>query len=225
MGTFDALFKYIIDETLKSFEGMDGRAWEYAQLQPWPGSEGGNILRGGGNTVLEMGGSLRHGAHYLCATTDENADVADRVMLYGPDLSELRGEAPYGRISIVKLCGDGMDDRQIFNAMLDLDVSKHRVDPDGFAVGYQEAARYETVKVDADALRKGLSLANIGACYIERYKMDKRVLAVTEIFVTEPAYDFAAAEERGRRVQKAMVTMRAHSMMPRIVRQQLQDQE
>ena len=64
-------------------------------------------------------------------------------------------------------------------------------------------------------MQKGISLANIGACYARHYKRDPHVEAVTEIFVTDPAYDFSRAEAMGGKVQKAMITMRAHSTVPR----------
>lgn len=214
MGIFDGQFDDIMQKTRDSFAGMEPRAWAAAEAEPWPDAAGANIM-GGFDAALEMGGSLLRGASFLCATTNPDADIDDRVVLYGPDLGELGARSPYGRITLMKLRGEGLGERDMFNAMLDLDISKHRVDPAGFAISYPEASRYEAVKVSRGALRDGVSFANIGASYIRRYKLDSRVLAVTEIFVTDPAYDYEAAEELGRRVQKTMVAMRAHSIMPR----------
>lgn len=214
MENFDDLFNDIIAKTRASFDGLTARRWEYGAVHPWPAADGADLL-GGVDSALELGGSLRRGVNYLCATADESQEIKDEILLYGPDLGEIRGEAPYGRITIVKLHGGGLDERQTFNAMLDTDVLKHRVAPQGFAVDYAEAGRFEIVRVSREAMKQGVSLANIGASYIERYGTAPHVAAVTEIFITDPAYDFAAAEALGARMQKTMMALRAHSTLPR----------
>ena len=216
MGKFDVLFNDIITQTRASLPSNGGEHREYSSLTAWPQAE---LCLGGGDAALELGGSLHGNASFLCATTDENAEITDWVELYGKDLGDMRDSSPYARITLVKLCGDGMGEREVFNAMLDLDISRHKVDPEGFAINYEQAARYEAAKVSRAALDRGISLFSIGACYIEHYKKDPRVRAVTEIFVTDPDFDYAAAEALGRRVQKAMVTMRAYGIAPRAVPQ------
>lgn len=214
MENFDVLFNDIIAKTRATFDGLTPRRWEYDAVHPWPAAVEANLL-GGSDNALALGGSLRRGVNYLCATADGRQEIRDEILLYGPDLREIQGEAPYGRITIIKLHGDTLDERQTFNAILDTDVLKHRVAPQGFAVDYAEGARFEIVRVSREALKQGISLANIGASYIERYRTAPHVAAVTEIFITDPAYDFAAAEALGARTQKTMIALRAHSTLPR----------
>lgn len=214
MNSFDVLFNNIIAQTRAAFDGMEARVWAYDAVRPWPAAEGA-LSFGAAAPALEIGGSVRRGVNYLCATGDETAAVGDEILLYGPDLGELRGEAPYGRITLVKLAGSELEERQLFNAMMDTDVMKHRVSPEGFTVAYAEGGRYEIAKISRAALDRGVSFANIGASYIQRYKSAPHVVAVTQIFVTDPAFDYAAAEALGARVQKAMMALRAHSSLPR----------
>ena len=218
MEKFDPLFNGLIEETNKLLTGMERREWTGGELRPWPQAEGPNLISRE-DVALEIGGSLAGGANYTVATADKSCgDMTDRVLLYGPDMGSLRGGAPLGRISILHIDDEGLEGRQVFNLMQDADLVKHHVQPAGYTVDFNQADKYEIAHISKKALAGGISFARVGASYIARFRENPRVQGVTEIFITDPAFDFSAALRLADKVKTTMVAMRVNSMHPATLR-------
>jgi hypothetical protein len=213
MKMYDQQFNDIVTKALDSFGDRTPRVWEYSPELQWPASDGPNMTDKSG-AALEIGGALRGGANFVCATADPEYELKDQILLYGPDLSEIRGDTPLGRITVLKLDDEGLEERELFNIMVDMDMVKHHVQPDGYTVDFIQAARYEIAHISEKALRDGISFARVGACYIAGFKKNPRIKAVTEIFITDPTYDFGSSELVAKKMKSMLFAMRAHCTVP-----------
>lgn len=210
MEQYDRLFAKIIEKTDALFEGMTPTVWKYDESA---------VLKNSNEVILNkqgirIGGKLVGGVNYTIPTCDKSLGIEDQIVLYGPDLNEVKDTAPYGRITYLLLNDEGLEEIQLFNTILDLHNSKHHVKPEGMFVDNAEAGKFEEMFL-SDALRnKGISFLELGSSYIAEQKKNPRVLGVRQVFITDPAFDFDEANRIRRANQTYLIAMRAHSVMP-----------
>lgn len=137
--------------------------------------------------AFELGeGSLPSVAYTL--TTDNAALISgDRILLFGRDLSELKENTPYARITIL-LTGDiGEHGDQGAHAIIKtLELKKYDVSPRGFMMRASALSCREQVRVSKAAIKNGLSFEHVGNLFISKYKENVHVKAAAVIFVTLP---------------------------------------
>lgn len=211
MKDFDVIFDNLINDVNKMLEGYTPTVWKYDSSKVWPTCEGLYDMSNSAS-VIKLGGSLAGGVNFAVPTTDQNFNIENEIRLYGPDLKDIKNGAPLGRISLMVYDDEGMDDRKVFNSLVDIGCMKHRVRPEGYKVDYEQALKYEVARVNPDAIRKGISFERIGNSYIKNYFNDPRVKKVTEIFITDSNFDFDAAQKLSGKVRTMTVAVRAHAV-------------
>lgn len=92
------LYNELIRETEGLLEGRAIQSWDYESGAVWPDA-GVSELVLGRDAAFELGGSGKPALHYTCVTTSPSLVERDQVLLWGPDLRELRTDAPYARIA------------------------------------------------------------------------------------------------------------------------------
>lgn len=191
---------------LPAILGVDGRSLPPAP-DLWPDSKD-MILRA--DMAYELGGSGEPtpalGATAL--TDDESLVPGDEILLYGPDLPEIRGDMPYARFAIVRVAKDALGEgNALYGAVKRIEFVRYHVNPLGFMPRISHLAGRESARVSRDALKKGLDFAAVGNKMLSQFHQNPHIEAVRLIFVTDPRADYPglkAAAAEARRVTEAI---------------------
>ena len=113
----------------------------------------------------------------------------DGVIVYGPDLNEITGEAKFCRISVIEI-DDVEDEQTAYNLIRKIEYAKYHYFPEGFMIRTASASHKEIARVSKSALGRGLSFAGIGNILINKYKENSAVKAVKVIYITDKSVDY-----------------------------------
>ena len=126
----------------------------------------------------------------------------DEILVFGPDLGELKGDCAYARVALLRVgdieSDDEEDTEQAFRAIQDMDFVKYRVFPKGYMIRTSSESSREQVRISKEALQKGVSFQRIGNDFIQQYKKNPSILAVKMLFITAPDADYAALAKEAK---------------------------
>lgn len=152
-------------------------------------------MAGRGRTAayLSAGYGLRTGGGGLPAVSalayTSQPAASDRLLLWGPDLPELKADSPYARLTILHIDDrDWQDDQQAYRLLRRMEYTRYHVYPQGFMMRISTSAGREPVRVSRRALQEGLDFARVGQLFLHAYHEHPQVQAATVLFVT--ALDF-----------------------------------
>lgn len=195
------LYNELIRETEGLLEGKPLQSWDYDSSAAWLDA-GASELVLGRDAAFELGGSGKPALHYTCVTTSSDLVDRDQVLLWGPDLRELRTDAPYARIALLRVGdieSDDGDDTVAYNAIKDMEFVKYHVFPKGYMLRISTEDNREQVRVSRKALGEGMSFYRVGCDFIRCYRKNPNVLGVKLIFITAPDGPYEALAACGRR--------------------------
>ena len=195
------LYNELIRETERLLEGKPLQSWDYDSSAAWLDA-GASELVLGRDAAFELGGSGKPALHYTCVTTSSDLVDRDQVLLWGPDLRELRTDAPYARIALLRVGdieSDDGDDTVAYNAIKDMEFVKYHVFPKGYMLRISREDNREQVRVSRKALGEGMSFYRVGCDFIRCYRKNPNVLGVKLIFITAPDGPYEALAACGRR--------------------------
>lgn len=139
------------------------------------------------DAAFELGEGSLPSVSFTAFTNDENLVTGDRIMLYGEDLTGLKQNTPFARISLILTDNIENDGEQgAYSIIKNIDMKKFDVSPRGYMQRASALTNREQVRVSRAALKSGLSFEQVGAQFIEKYRENSHVRAVTVIFVTLP---------------------------------------
>ena len=144
-------------------------------------------------------------------TTSAQLVERDEILVFGPDLTELRGDSSYARIALLRVgdieSDDEDDTEQAFRAIQDMDFVKYHVFPKGYMIRTSSESNREQVRLSSAALKKGISFRAVGNDFIRQYKQNPNILAVKLIFITAPDADYAALEREAKTVRDITMSL------------------
>lgn len=113
----------------------------------------------------------------------------DGVIVYGPDLNEIKGETKFCRISVIQI-DDVEDEQTAYNLIRKIEYAKYHYFPEGFMIRTASASHKEIARVSKSALGRGLGFSGIGSILINKYKENSAVKAVKVIYITDSCVDY-----------------------------------
>lgn len=200
------LYNHLINDTRELLGGAQAKSWDAAGLKKWH-DLGSSELVLQKDAAFELGAQGHGSANYLLFTSSTELVSKDQVLLYGPDLGEIKGNCDFARIALLRVGMLDDDDEAVYRTLKDIEFAKYHVYPEGYMVRMSPESFREQVRVSRDALRKGVSFASIGANYIAEYKKNPNVLAATIIFVTAPGFDYAAMQALAKKASAVTGTL------------------
>ena len=192
------LFNSLIRDTLALLEKGSPKVWDYAPNEVWR-DIGSSELVLQKDAAFELGASGRGSANYVLFTSSPELVDKDQVLLYGPDLKEVRGDCDFARIVLLRVGVLDDDEEQVYRILKDIEFAKYHVYPEGYMVRMSPENYREQVRVSKQAIRGGISFRTVGNGYIRAYKKDPNVLNATVIFLTAPGYDYAAMKDNAKK--------------------------
>ena len=190
------LYNSFIRRTEELLEGRPAKRWQYDPARCWP-DVGKNQLIMQREAAFELGNGKK-AVSFSCATTDAKLVGQDEVLLYGPDLGEIKEDSVYARIVLTAVQDIGEDD-EAFKTLQDIDFTKYRVYPEGYMMRALAEDNREQVRVSKAALAKGISFERVGFSYIAKCKENPNVRFVRIIYITDPSVDYGALKELARK--------------------------
>ena len=200
------LFNSLIRDTKALLEKGSPKVWDYAERDCWH-DIGSSELVLQKDAAYELGAAGRGSANYVLFSSSAELVDKDQVLLYGPDLKDIKGDCDFARIVLLRVGVLDDDDEQVYRILKDIEFAKYHVYPEGYMVRMSPESYREQVRVSKKAIRKGISFQGIGNSYIKAYKKDANVLNATVIFVTAPGYDYKAMKDSAKKANDITNTL------------------
>lgn len=192
------LYDSVIAAAEEKLAPLEVKVWNYDESKAWPDA-GVSELVLNRDAAYELGGSGCPAVNFTCVTTEDSVPLKNQVLLYGPDLREIKKDAPYARITLLRTAQLGEDDEAAYRAIRDMEFVKYHVFPKGYMFRISSGNFREQVRLSRAALRKGISFRSVGFDFIRQYLKDPNVRSVRLIFVTDPRAPYEALRESAKK--------------------------
>lgn len=173
------------NKSVRHFKKKDITSWKSEKEQEF-------ILKN--DMAYELGGTMFPALSMLAFTSDMKAE--DEVVVVGKDLSEIKSDVPYARITFLSIDDSGWTDNQkAYSAMRRIDYTRYHVYPHGFMMRISTSASREPVRVSKEAIAEGLDFKSVGGTLIDAYHKHEDVKAVRIIFITDDNFPYQKLSE------------------------------
>ena len=200
------LYNALISETNALLKNGSPKVWEYSEKDCWH-DLGSSELVMQRDAAYELGGSGKGSANYVLFTSNPDLVCRDQVLLYGKDLTEIRGDVDFARIVFLRVGVLDDDNEKVYRILKDIEFAKYHVYPEGYMVRMSPENYREQVRVSKQAIKKRISFRNIGASYIKAYKKDINVLNATVMFLTDPGFDYNSMKDTAKKANDITNTL------------------
>ncbi len=200
------LYNSLINDTRAQLEGLSAKVWDYSPADCWR-DVGSSELVLQRDAAYEMGAMGKGSANYVLFTSSSELVNKDQVILYGPDMGQLKGDCDFARIVLLRVGVLDDDDEAVYRTLKDIEFAKYHVYPEGYMVRMSPESSREQIRVSKKALAKGISFRSVGASYVAEYKKDANVLNATVIFITDPKADYASLQAAAKKASAVTGTL------------------
>lgn len=192
------LYNSLVKATKAFFNGASCREWNYSPNDCWK-DIGTNELVLQRDAAYELGASGKGSSNYVLFTSSSELVNEDKVILYGPDLCDIKGDCDFARIVLLRVGYIDDDDEVVYRTLKDIEFSKYHIYPEGYMTRMSPGTFREQIRVSKQALKKGISFKQVGNLYIKEYKKNINVLNATVIFCTKPGLDYAGMQAMAKK--------------------------
>ena len=200
------LYNSLINDTRAQLEGLSAKVWDYSPADCWR-DVGSSELVLQRDAAYEMGAIGKGSANYVLFTSSSELVNKDQVILYGPDMGQIKGDCDFARIVLLRVGVLDDDDEAVYRTLKDIEFAKYHVYPEGYMVRMSPESSREQIRVSKKALAKGISFRSVGASYVAEYKKDANVLNATVIFITDPRADYASLQAAAKKASAVTGTL------------------
>lgn len=116
---------------------------------------------------------------------------ADEVIVIGDDLSKIKGNIPFARVSLIEL-DDIEDEQKAHDTVRKIEYIKYHYFPKGYMIRTNSLSNAENVRVSKKAIKNKISFEAVGNLLISKYKENSDVKAVKVFFITDKTVNFSA---------------------------------
>ena len=198
------LYHSIIRDVPSHLGSSKPKRYDYLAQRAWEEADSFELVMAR-ESACELGGDNQPAVNFTCVTTSAELVDRDEILVCGPDLAELPANAPFARISLLRVGdieSDDDDTEQAFRAIRNMDFVKYHIFPKGYMIRTSSESHREQVRISREAVRKGICFERIGDTFIRRYKQDENILAARVIFVTAKDADYSALLQSAKQVSR-----------------------
>lgn len=151
--------------------------------------------------AFELGIRSQPSTCYQAVTSSKELISEDQILLYGPDLPEIKKSVPFTRITWIQI--DPIEDQdKAYQRIKKLEFAKFKIIPEGYMMLSSSMDQKEQVRVSKKAVKKGLDFATVGNLMIQRYKEEFQVKHVQILFITRELPVIGQLMEQGKKVDE-----------------------
>ena len=179
--------------------GAPTQKWAYKERDAWKdnGESELVLLR---DAAYELGGGANDAVNFTCVTSDSSLVPADEVLLYGPDMKEIKGDVPFARLVILGVKDIDVENKDAtYAAIRNIEFVKYHVFPDGYMMRVSPESSREQIRVSKKAIKKGISFYKVGCDFIKQYKKNPNITNVRVIFITKNV-DFKTLHDTAKKI-------------------------
>ena len=200
------LYDEVMEKIQTLLEGSRGLQLPVRETR-WPQvSDRSMILRR--DMAYELGGEGLPALGCTLVTADRKLVSGDGITLLGPDLQEIREDAPYGRIALVRVGEETLGEGQaLYQAIRSLEFVRYHFYPEGFMMRISSSRQKESVRVGREALAKGLDFTKAGNELLGAFHEKPAVEAVKLWYVTERDFDYRKLEQYMKEAERITKTI------------------
>ena len=156
------LYNSLIKDTNAQLENLSPRVWDYAPADCWKDT-GSSELVLQRDAAYELGAMGKGSANYVLFTSNSELVNKDQVILYGPDMQDIKSDCDFARVVLLRVGVLDDDDEAVYRTLKDIEFAKYHVYPEGYMVRMSPENSREQVRVSKQALKKGISFKSVGA--------------------------------------------------------------
>ena len=129
------------------------------------------------------------------------------MLLYGPDMKEIKGDVPFARLVILGVKDIDVENKDAtYTAIRNIEFVKYHVFPDGYMMRVSPESSREQIRVSKKAIKKGISFYKVGCDFIKQYKKNPNITNVRVIFITKNV-DFKTLHDTAKKIDDVTKTM------------------
>lgn len=151
--------------------------------------------------AFELGDRMEPGTCYQAVTSTEHLVGEDKILLYGSDLQEIKGNVPFTRITWMQMEPEENQDKA-YRQIKKLEFARFKMIPKGYMMLSSSMEQKEQVRVSKQAIQNGLDFATIGHMLIDKYKNEFGIKHVQVLFITEKLPVISQLIEQGKKVDE-----------------------
>ena len=142
------LYNPLIKSTFEQLSNSKSKpkSWGYDISKSWT-DVGSSELVLQSEAAYELGALGLGSSNYNCVTTSADLVNKDQVILYGPDLKEIKKDTAFARIVLLRVGDIEGDDDEVYRALKDIEFSKYHVYPEGYMVRMSPESHREQIRV------------------------------------------------------------------------------
>lgn len=152
-------------------------------------------------SAFELGKRESVSSCYQAVTSSEELVPEDKILLYGPDLQEIRENVPFTRITFIQKDIEEDPDKA-YRQIKKLEFARFKIIPEGYMMLSSSMEQKEQVRVSKKAIKAGLDFATVGRIIIHKYKKEYDAKHVQVIFITEELPVLESLSRQGKKVDE-----------------------
>lgn len=151
--------------------------------------------------AFELGDRAYLSTCYHAVTSSKELIGEDKILLYGKDLQEIKGNVPFTRITWIQ-AEPAEDQNKAYQQIKKMEFARFRIIPKGYMMLSSSMEQREQVKVSKQAVKAGLDFATIGHLIIDKYKKEFGAKHVQVLFITEELPVIKELVEQGKKTEE-----------------------
>lgn len=160
-------------------------------------------------TAYELGGEEKEAVSGVAFVMEpEEASVKDQILLYGPDLPEIKQDCDYARFAVITLKKETLQSGEnAYRLLRKIEYTRYHTHPKGFMMRISASQGREPVRIGKKELSENMTFQRIGNAMLKQYHKHKEVAAVQLIFVTNPSFSYRNARKISAEMEKMTGSM------------------
>ncbi len=143
------------------------------------------------DAAFELGGQGKEAIAGTFFTSDSNYVGDEGILVYGPDIKDLKGDSSYARIALIEVDDSKMGEgKEIYSSIRKIDYVRYHVSLKGMMFRFSPLSSKESIVISKKAADNRLSFKDIGTHFINGFKALPQVKKVKMIFITDPNFDY-----------------------------------
>lgn len=188
-------------------ENPDKSAFYDSQMCADNGEKNAILFRS--DTAYELGGGGKASVSSIVFTDSES--VADEVVLYGDDLSDITEDTPFAHLTFVRL--KQREEELSYEMLKNIGFTAFQIYPEGYHIRISPSLSKEQVRVAKSVVNspQPLSFLNVGCTLIRAFRENDDVEAVRTVFITKKDFDFRTLSDLAQKAKR--ITDAVHSTL------------